>query len=126
MAVWQGITKRKITGKRLVARRKHRKHELGRMFLETKLGARRMKPFRCLGGTHKSCLLSEEYANVCDPRANTIKKAKITTVSENAANPHYVRRNVITKGAVIDTELGKARVTSRPGQDGTVNAVLIQ
>ena len=25
----------------------------------------------------------------------------------------------------VETEKGKARVTSRPGQDGTVNAVLI-
>jgi small subunit ribosomal protein S8e len=45
---------------------------------------------------------------------------------ENPANPHYVRRNIITKGAVIKTELGNAKVTSRPGQDGVVNAALIE
>ncbi len=44
---------------------------------------------------------------------------------ENAANRHYVRRDIITKGTIIQTKLGKARVTSRPAQDGTVNAVLI-
>jgi small subunit ribosomal protein S8e len=44
---------------------------------------------------------------------------------ENQANIHYVRRNIINKGAIIETNLGKARVTSRPGQTGTINAVLL-
>ncbi|MCK5560714.1 MAG: 30S ribosomal protein S8e, partial [Thermoplasmata archaeon] len=44
---------------------------------------------------------------------------------ENSANPFYVRRNIINKGAIIDTELGNARVTSRPGQHGMINAILI-
>ena len=46
-------------------------------------------------------------------------------VIENSANPNYVRQNIITKGSVIETEKGKAKVTSRPGQHGVVNAVLI-
>ena len=33
--------------------------------------------------------------------------------------------NILNKGATITTELGDAIVTSRPGQDGAVNAVLI-
>jgi small subunit ribosomal protein S8e len=32
---------------------------------------------------------------------------------------------MITKGAVLKTELGRARVTSRPGQHGILNAVLM-
>jgi len=32
----------------------------------------------------------------------------------------------MTKGSVIDTEFGKAVITSRPGQDGVVNAVIVQ
>ena len=35
-------------------------------------------------------------------------------------------RGIITKGALIETELGKAIVTSRPGQDGVVNALLVE
>ena len=46
-------------------------------------------------------------------------------VIENTANPNYVRQNIITKGSVIETEKGKAKVTSRPGQHGVVNAVLL-
>ena len=48
------------------------------------------------------------------------------TVTENHANPNYVQRNIINKGAVIQTELGDAKITSRMGQDGVVNAVLIE
>jgi small subunit ribosomal protein S8e len=32
----------------------------------------------------------------------------------------------VTKGAVIETGEGRARVTSRPGQTGQVNAVLVE
>ncbi|MBS3163365.1 30S ribosomal protein S8e, partial [Candidatus Woesearchaeota archaeon] len=53
------------------------------------------------------------------------KMAKIKTILENPANRHYVRRNIITKGSVIDTDLGKARVTNKPGQEGAINAILI-
>jgi small subunit ribosomal protein S8e len=37
-----------------------------------------------------------------------------------------VRRNIVTKGAIIETDAGQARVVSRPGQDGQVNAVLLE
>jgi small subunit ribosomal protein S8e len=46
-------------------------------------------------------------------------------VIENTANPNYVRQNIITKGSIIGTEKGNAKVTSRPGQHGVVNAVLM-
>ncbi|MBP2146305.1 ribosomal protein S8E [Methanofollis sp. W23] len=47
-------------------------------------------------------------------------------MEENPADINYVRRNLLTKGAIIKTEIGRARVRSRPGQDGVVNAVLIE
>ena len=52
--------------------------------------------------------------------------AKIKTVLENPANPNLTRRNIITKGCIVQTEKGKARITSRPGQQGSLNAVLIK
>jgi len=64
------------------------------------------------------------YANVCI--GNETKRAKILSVIENKANPNLVRQNIITKGCIIETEIGKARVTSRPGQHGIINAVLIE
>jgi small subunit ribosomal protein S8e len=47
-------------------------------------------------------------------------------VVENPANPHYVRRNILTKGAIVETEFGKARIISRPGQHGVINGVLVK
>ena len=54
-----------------------------------------------------------------------VRVKKIETVKDNKANLHYMRRNILTKGAVIKTELGDARITNRPGQDGVINAILL-
>lgn len=124
MALWQGKHGRK-TGKIPNVRKKKRKFEMGREQTETLIGERRAKNIRVRGRNIKTRLLVAQYANVVDPKNNKTKKVKILSVLENRANPHYVRRNIVTKGAVVDTELGKVRVTSRPGQDGNVNAVLI-
>lgn len=70
-------------------------------------------------------LLRCEYANVADPKSGVTRKARIITVKANPANPFFARRNITTKGAIIETELGDAVVTSRPGQNGIVNARLI-
>ena len=53
-------------------------------------------------------------------------RVKIIDVIENPANPHFVRRGIITKGTTIETELGLARVTSRPSQHAVVSAVLLE
>ena len=79
-----------------------------------------------MGGTTKIGMLTAEYANVVDKKDNKIQKAKILNVTVNPADPNYVQRNIINKGARITTEFGDAIVTSRPGQDGAINAVLIQ
>ena len=52
------------------------------------------------------------------------QKSRLLGSSKNPANKDYERRGVITKGSVLETELGSARVVSRPGQDGIVNAVI--
>ena len=70
-------------------------------------------------------VLRTNVVNVVDTKKNKTFKTKIIQVVENPANPHYVRRNIITKGAIIETEAGNARVTSRPGQHGVLNAVLL-
>jgi len=124
MAVWQGRSFRKPNGKRIIMACKKLKRELGRQPSDTKLGESKRIVIRTKGGDAKARLLSEQIANVVD-KSGKCHKAKITTVVENAANPHFVRRNIITKGAIVRTELGNAKVTSRPGQDGVVNAKLI-
>ena len=99
---------------------------MGSEFAETKVSAPKRVEQRVRGGKRKFRLLSADIANVTDPETRQTKQAKILTVVENPADPHFVRRNLLTRGAVIETELGKARVTSRPGQVGIINAVLIE
>jgi small subunit ribosomal protein S8e len=126
MALWQGKSQRKPSGGRLRLTRKKRRFEIGRDAEYTYLGETRANTFRVTGGNMKARMLKASYANVVDPTTKKIQKSKILTVKENAANPNYVQRNIINRGAIIQTELGPAKVTSRPGQDGAVNAVLVK
>ena len=66
-----------------------------------------------------------DVANILDAKTGKYVKAKIKTVVENPANRHFVRRNIMTRGCIIDTDKGKAKVTNRPGQEGSINAKLI-
>lgn len=125
MVVFQGKGRRSPKGSRYKEYRGYKKYELGRLPSLTGLGKKRLQKIRTLGKNKKLRLLSEEYANVVDPKTKKSQKAKIKTITANPANRHFVRRNIMTKGAIVETEAGKARITSRPGQDGVVNAVLI-
>lgn len=79
---------------------------------------------RTKGGNKKIKLRYAIYANVLDGKK--YKKVRILDVIENKANLLYERRKIITKGAIIKTEIGLAKVTSRPSQHGIVNAILIK
>lgn len=124
--IWQGRSKRKYTGKLYRRFRKKRKYELGREYIETLIGERKIKKIRVRGGNYKIRLFRDKYANVYIPSQKKVVKAEIRTVIENKAHIHFARRNVITKGAVIETSVGKAVVTNRPGQEGIINAVLVE
>lgn len=126
MVLWHLGSKRRSTGGRIKNKRKKKKFERGSVFLETRIGEKRTKIERKRSGNIKVRLLFAEKANVFDSKTKKIKSAKVLSVEENTANPHYVRRNVMTRGAVIKTDIGLARITSRPGQDGIINAVLIE
>ena len=126
MAIWQGRPKRKPSGGRLRLARKKRKFEVGREKQFTRLGPRKVKMYRTKGANTKARILTSDIANVVDPKTKTIKQAKILTVKSNPSNPNYVQRNIMTKGATVMTELGEAVITSRCGQDGVVNAMLVK
>lgn len=126
MVKWHLRSRRTLTGKRLRRVRKKRKMDMGNEFLETKIGKRNVKVKRERGGNEKLKLLSVEKINVADPKTKKVKRVKIISVEKNPANPHFVRRNVISKGAVVKTEMGSAKVTSRPGHDGIVNGILVE
>lgn len=126
MAIQQFRSKRKASSGRYHDHRKKRKIDLGSTPTLTKIGAVKKKSDRTLGANIKKRLLQAEIANVMNPKTKKVVHAKIKSVVENPANRHYVRRNIITKGTIIDTDKGKAKVTSRPGQEATINAVLVE
>ena len=126
MALWQGRSRRKPTGGRLVSNKGKRKFEIGTEKQFTKIGATSLKRYRTAGGGVKVRMLSAEFANVVDKKTNKVTKTKILGVKTNPADPNYVQRSILNKGATIKTELGDAIVTSRPGQNGAVNAVLLE
>jgi small subunit ribosomal protein S8e len=123
---WQGTSRRKVTGGKVIAARGKRKFEMGRESAETRISEIKRKNVPTMGGNRKVRLLQCNVANVTNPRDGKTVTSSIETVIDNSANKHYVRRNILTKGSIIRTPLGTARVTSRPGQDGVVNAVLIE
>jgi len=125
MALWQGNSRRSGTGRRIRYARGKKKFEIGREAHLTTIGKTRLKKIRTMGNNRKTRAKIADVAYVIDPKTNKTTKTEIVSVVENTANIHYVRRNIINKGAVIETKLGKARVMSRPGQSGTINAVLL-
>jgi len=126
VALWQGRSKRKPTGGRYRPLRKKRKREIGREQQYAFIGPQRLKLYRTKGGNRKVRILKAEHANVLDRRTAATKKVKIITVKANPSNPNFVTRNIITRGATVQTEIGLARVTSRTGQGGVIKAVLIE
>ncbi len=126
MVILQQESKRKPTGGMHSSYRKMRKRETGSDPIKTTIGSAKLLKAKTKGGAIKLKLRSAEFANVLDQKAKTVKKAKILNVLENRANPHFVRQKIITRGAIIETDAGRARVTSRPGQDGVVNAVKVE
>ena len=102
-----------------------RNFEKGGFPAETTLGETKRRNSRGYGGNIRTRVLKDKYASVTDPKSGKTEKTEILRVVRNKANVDYDRRGVITKGAEIETSLGLARVTSRPGGDGVINAVLI-
>jgi small subunit ribosomal protein S8e len=117
---------RKLTGGRKVAMRGRRKFEIDRYPNEAVVGPTQVVARRIRGNNNKVAFKSAEFANVIDQENKRVIKSKILRVTKNPANRDYERRGVVSKGAIIESENGTARVVSRPGQDGVVNAILIK
>jgi len=126
MSVWHGdLHKKKPSGGRKKAHRMKRRYEKGSFPTETTLGEPKQKIVRRRGNNTKIKLPSTNQANISDSSTGKTQKTQILRVIRNPANVDYNRRGVITKGTIIETPQGPARVTSRPGQHGLVNAILI-
>lgn len=136
MVEWHVKGKRKSSGgiRKTARRRDKRVASKGGSFTSTKVNVslekNKHKTVLGRGNTEKLKLFETKTANVLDREKRKHESLEIVRVIENNANREYARRNIITKGSLIevkkDSELLKAKVTSRPGQTGTVNAVLVK
>jgi small subunit ribosomal protein S8e len=120
-------TKRSGSGGVKKTFRDKRKSAVGGFFSETKLVKDKelRKVVRVRGGSLKVKAQKIAMANVSDGKGKT-SKLKIINVVSTPSNALYARENVIVKGSVLEVEGGKVKVSSRPGQDGVVNAVWIE
>jgi small subunit ribosomal protein S8e len=125
MGIWQGRSRRKSTGGRLRPNRKKRRFEIAREIQFPTIGETSLKLYRVRGAARKVRILSDNKINVYDPATKVTKVAKATTVTQNGANPNYVQRNILSKGAVVQTDMGPVRILSRPGQHGVLNGILL-
>ena len=121
----ENLATSKITGGRRHPLRIRRKYETDRYPNEPISGAQITITRRVRGNNKKTALKSIDFVNLATEGSKVVK-TKILKVVENATNNDYKRRGIITKGAILETEEGKCRVVSKPGQNGIVNAILIK
>ena len=117
-------TGRKISGGKYHARRKKRLHEKQGQERLVVLGDTKRKQMKGMGGNIKIVMLKSNVANVLV--SGKVKQAEIKNVEETPQNKFFARQNRLVKSALIETSLGKARITNRPSQEGHINAVLVE
>ena len=118
-------TKINGNGKRLVSFRDKQKQEIGNYFSATKLDKKNVvKKMRIRGGKAHSVLKKAGFVNLLTKSG--YKKVEIKGVLESKDNRNFARQNILTKGTIINTDLGKAVITNRTGREGNVNAKLLE
>ena len=130
MAKWHGISRRKASGGRLKRPSRYRGKRRTEISTEQQFAyvaeEDKRKNYRKRANSQTVRVLGARSVNVNDPKTGTTVSATIKGVVENGADPNYVRRNLITKGAIVDTDKGKGRITSRPGMHGVISGVLLE
>ncbi|MGB1436352.1 MAG: 30S ribosomal protein S8e [Candidatus Thalassarchaeaceae archaeon] len=130
MAKWHGISRRKPSGGRLKRPSRYRGKRKTEISSENQFAfvgdkdARKL--YRKTAGSQTVRVLSIKNINVNKPKEGKTVRAKITNVVRNDADTNYVRRNIVTKGAIVETDIGQVRVTSRPGMHGVVSGILLE
>ena len=116
----------KITGGLRHPLKTRQKFETDRYPNEAEMGEEQQTVTRkTRGNNRKTGLKIASFVNLVMGDSK-IKRSKIVKVLENQTNNDYQRRGIITKGAIVETEDGKCRILSRPGQSGTVSGILIK
>lgn len=121
----EGLKTSKITGGHRHPLKTRRKFQMDRYPNEALMGDQETATRKTRGNNRKTGLKTASHINLVMPDSK-IKRSKIVKVLENQTNNDYQRRGVITKGAIVETEDGKCKIVSRPGQCGIINAVLVK
>ncbi len=115
---------KKISGGRYIRNRKKKMHEqLGQRRI-IKLGEEKRRTKRTKGGNRKIFLLRSKLVNI--QNKGKTRKIEIKKVIETPSNRFLARQDILTKGTIVETELGKVKITNRPTQEGIINGVLIE
>ena len=115
----------KITGGMRHPLKTRQKFDIDRYPNEALMGEQETATRKTRGNNRKTALKTVSHVNLVLPDTK-IKRTKIIRVLENQTNNDYKGRGVITKGAILETEDGKCKVVSRPGQNGMINAILVK
>ena len=126
MAQWHGISRRKPSGGRKVQARGKRSTEISTEKQLALIGESKTKIYRRTGGNTLVRVLAADKVSINDPKTGKTSLGTIENVVENESDPNYVRRNVLVKGAIIETDKGRVKITSRPGKDGVINGILVE
>lgn len=116
---------KKVSGGKYTKSRKKKFYELAGQKRTVKLGEEKRKMQRVRGGNRKVFLLRAKFINV-QTKDKKNKKAEIKNVLETPSNRFLSRQNVLTKGTIVETDIGKVKITNRPSQEGIINGVLIE
>ena len=117
---------KKISGSRYIKRRKKKSYESAGQRRIVKIGEEKRKSKRTRGKNKKTFLLKAKFVNIQSKDKKSKKKVEIKNVLETPSNRFLARQNILTKGTIVETELGKVKITSRPSQEGIVNGILVK
>ena len=117
-------TGRKKTGGKYQRSRKKKLYEKPGQKRITKLGEERRKSKKVTGGNRRVYLLKAKSINL--KIENKTVKSEIKNVVETPSNRFLARQNILTKGTIVKTDKGRAKITNRPTQEGVVNRILIK
>ncbi len=95
------LHKRKVTGGKRSITRKRRKHELGRLPANTKLGGKRISTVRTRGGNTKARALRLENGNFAWGSESISQPTRILDVVYNATSNELVRTKTLVKNAIV-------------------------
>ena len=115
---------RKISGGKYIKRRKKKSYERTGQDRIVKLGEEKRRVKRVRGGNKKNFMLKGKFVNI--KTKDKIQKVEIKNVIETPSNRFLARQNILTKGTIVETELGKVKITNRPSQESMINGILIE